>query len=580
MRPSKRVRSSGRHTEDLGGARPAPVLHRPRAKARKVRPVRPGNPLALLLGAAVILAGSGVARVVTLSSSQSPVSFQVLADSYVSSTAPAKNYGTSTRLTASAGSGTARIVYLKIDVSAGAWQQVESGQAARLTLTRDLHHLSGAIVAHSVAGTSWSENTLTWANRPTVGPVISTEGLTGASSSAVLDISKAITGSGVTTVALTTQGTAIQRFSSRESTAGAPAVALSGRVVTAPVPTVPSASPTAGPTTPASSPTAVPTTPATSPAPVGGGRECDRSAKLVPACGVLFGVAPGALTTTPHDQALQQFEQQAGRQMDVYRAYHSNGDLFPNAMELSMAKAQPSLTFMFTWKPDTSKSWAAVASGADDARIATLAAHLRSAYPSKPFFLSIWHEPENDVNEAAGSGMTAVDYHDMYRHVVLQLRADGVANAVTVVNYMGYPEWTKKAWWPSLYPGDDVVDWIAQDTYASAAPSGYLSSDFSGMVSRPTGLDGGFYKWAATQHPDKPQMLGEWGVFEDASNPAGKPDFFDSVQAQLPNFPKLKALLYFDSPKAPKGNTSIDTTAAAESAFRKLASSAVVMNGS
>jgi hypothetical protein len=309
------------------------------------------------------------------------------------------------------------------------------------------------------------------------------------------------------------------------------------------------------------------------------GGACDRSAKLVPRCGVLFGVAPRALTSVPHDRALRQFQREAGRTMDVYRAYHVNGDLFPNPMERGLQTSQPSLSFMFTWKPDTSKSWAAVASGADDARIDALATHLRSTI-SRPFFLSVWHEPENDVVESAGSGMTAEDYHAMYRHVVGRLRADGVSNAVTVVNYMGYPAWTRKAWWPALYPGDDVVDWIAQDAYATAKPGGYLSGDFSTMVSRPAGLDGGFYQWAARQHPDKPQMLGEWGVFEDAANPAGKPAFFDSVQSQLKHFPKLKALLYFDSPDAPKGDTMVTTTPAAQAAFRRLAASAVVTRGS
>jgi beta-mannanase len=164
----------------------------------------------------------------------------------------------------------------------------------------------------------------------------------------------------------------------------------------------------------------------------------------------------------------------------------------------------------------------------------------------------------------------------MYRHVVQRLRIDGVANLVTVVNYMGYPEWSTKPWFDDLYPGDDVVDWIAQDPYASAATSGYLATDFKGTVNRSQGSYPGFYSWAAAEHPGKPLMLGEWGVFESAANPNGKPAYYTSVQSQLGQFPELKAILYFDSPNAPKGDTKIDTTEAAQTAFRKLANSTEV----
>ena len=55
----------------------------------------------------------------------------------------------------------------------------------------------------------------------------------------------------------------------------------------------------------------------------------------------------------------------------------------------------------------------------------------------------------------------------MYRHVVLRLKADGVTNAIYVMDYMGYSKWGEQSWFNDLYPGDDVVDWIAYDPYST-----------------------------------------------------------------------------------------------------------------
>ncbi len=71
----------------------------------------------------------------------------------------------------------------------------------------------------------------------------------------------------------------------------------------------------------------------------------------------------------------------------------------------------------------------------------------------------------------------------MYRHVALRLRADGLTNAVLVMNYMGAVKWGVADWFGELYPGDDVVDWIAYDPYASAS-AGFYDGDFADMVNR------------------------------------------------------------------------------------------------
>ncbi len=55
------------------------------------------------------------------------------------------------------------------------------------------------------------------------------------------------------------------------------------------------------------------------------------------------------------------------------------------------------------WKPSTSLSWRKVAEGYADPRIDRLDEYMHSTFRNR-FFLTIWHEPENDVRPAQGSG--------------------------------------------------------------------------------------------------------------------------------------------------------------------------------
>jgi beta-mannanase len=300
---------------------------------------------------------------------------------------------------------------------------------------------------------------------------------------------------------------------------------------------------------------------------------CTVSAKLVPSCGLLWGAAAGAFTSTPRDQALRDWEQKTGRTTDVYHTYHVGDEQFPTAQEISVADQPGAPRLLMTnWKVAAGSTWAAVAAGRLDARIDREAAYLKAHY-RETFFMVIHHEPENDVVPTTGSGMTAKDYAAMYRHTVLRLRADGVTNVVTVLAYMSYEKWFNVSWWGQLYPGDDVVDWIGVDAYLVAKP-GFHHGPFSDLMDRTTNraLFPGFYAWATTKHPGKPLMLAEWGVYEDAADPTQKPAMFDTVLPALAKYPALKGMVYFDSPKVQSGgDTRMDSSAASLAEFRTIA---------
>jgi hypothetical protein len=308
---------------------------------------------------------------------------------------------------------------------------------------------------------------------------------------------------------------------------------------------------------------------------VGGSGRCRTGRKLVPTCGVLWGVAPGAFTDQRGAEALRDFEAKTGRHQDIYHAYHRgmNG-LFPTKEEVGIARQKGEERILFlNWKP-TGVSWAKIAKGDDkvDAFLDRLAAHINTTFPEE-FFFTVHHEAEDNVRETKGSGYTAEDYSAMYRHVVQRLRAHGVDNVVTVLVHMAYVPHTSKKWFEAMYPGNDVVDWIGFDTYAYSDP-GYGHGDFTELLNRtasnrPTWP--GFYNWATTRHPNKPLMLAEWGVWSSRRNPEHKAAFYREVGRQIVKFPKIRAMVHFDTPHNQDGRDSrVDATPESLAAYRRL----------
>lgn len=298
---------------------------------------------------------------------------------------------------------------------------------------------------------------------------------------------------------------------------------------------------------------------------------CAVSDKLVPGCGAWFGVAASPHGNESYDQAMVNFEERIGRTVDIARYYvRAQDTLFPTPLMLDRAhEPGRERVLSINWRPTL--TWRAIADGAADGYLEDLAEHIKDVYPD-PFFLSLHAEMEAEVNATPGSGMTAADFRDFFRHTVTTLRSNGATSVVTVVNYMGAPHWGLEPWFETLYPGDAYVDWIAQDPFAFGEPP-VFRADFAGTVDRVMpGWDWpGFYTWATTQHPGKPIMLAEWGVEEVDEDPAYKPDYFAETLEQLKDFPQLKALVYWDHPGAVLvGETRVNSSAASLQRFQDL----------
>jgi hypothetical protein len=307
-------------------------------------------------------------------------------------------------------------------------------------------------------------------------------------------------------------------------------------------------------------------------------RQCTISAKLVPSCGVLWGAAvnPEWDKGEDWDSAFSAFTTQTGRPLDVAHRFYAGDQLFPDAGELRRARHPGGAkVFFFNWKPAPELDFAAVAGGAVDDRIDREAAYLNQHVKS-PFFLTINHEPENLIDETPGSGNSAADFRAMFRHVVERLRGQGVARMVSVVTYRGNPAYAARPWFEGLYPGDDVVDWIAFDPYVFPA-SGW-DQPFPKALDRTSGGPRGwpgFYTWAVRTHPGKPIMLGEWGIsqFFDDSRVVSH---IDDVRRTLRTHSSLKALIYWDTLEVGTIGPTQMNNRIRRQAFAELASSTEV----
>lgn len=269
--------------------------------------------------------------------------------------------------------------------------------------------------------------------------------------------------------------------------------------------------------------------------------ECAVSDLLVPVCGAWFGSSvPSADGRFDDVTGFAEYEAAAGSRPDIIHLYERGDRPFPDDLQRQLAERRgaPRSLLYFSWKPAPTLTWREVADGGADVTIDAAARRL-AGYPYR-LFVTIHHEPENDVVDVPGSGMTPADYVAMYRRVVDRLRAGGADNVVFVMTYMGFSRWASLV--DALYPGDDVVDWIGYDPYGHET-----ETSFARLLDRPNPQHAwpGFYTWATAKAPGKPIMLAEWG-FDLTAQPDAPAILDGAVETLRSGFPMIKALVYWN----------------------------------
>lgn len=241
-----------------------------------------------------------------------------------------------------------------------------------------------------------------------------------------------------------------------------------------------------------------------------------------PSRGALVGawVAPERPTEQQRMVAVDQYERQLGRRLDIVHHFHSWDDFFPSELDLWVAR-QPDQTLMLSWAGTDTRQ---VAEGEHDGLIRLRARDLAAL---KVPILLRWRWEMNRPN-LADTVHSSQDYIAAWKRVRAIFHEEGADNVDLVwcplsTNFAGTDA-------PAYYPGDDEVDWICVDAYTDDP-----REDWSAEVEP-------FLAWAAAH--DKPVMVGEFGT--QPGPPGQRRRWLAEVATVVRQHPQVKAIVYFD----------------------------------
>jgi hypothetical protein len=203
-----------------------------------------------------------------------------------------------------------------------------------------------------------------------------------------------------------------------------------------------------------------------------------------------------------------------------------------------------------------------------DGNLRTLAASIAAVKPHV-ILLTLWHEPENEVDGHVCAGAecrgTAEEYVAMWhnaRSLFAQGGADNVLWAWTMTGYSGHFDLL-----PDLWPGNDLVDWVLWDPYLPGTGGTDVVAAIDSAYQHLLATSDAEHDWAA-----KLWGLAEWGTSLDPNQatPQEQAAAFAQLETALNEegaFPRLELLAYFDS------GASVIEEEPALSAYRSLATS-------
>jgi hypothetical protein len=320
---------------------------------------------------------------------------------------------------------------------------------------------------------------------------------------------------------------------------------------------------------------------------------CTVNAIMVNSCRAWIGAAVGGNLGTP-DNKITDFtnlESELGRKLDLFHDYHNPGSLPLNDPETFFANRANTMDYI-NYKP--AGTWAAAGGGnaSVNADIKQAADNVKAN--GHKMFITIWHEPENDVsafdnptqqsqctsnqyfNALKGSAGTPSQYRAMWTNVQRIFNNEGANNVVWVMNYMNYRPWECLV--PMLWPGNTAgttVDWVTFEAYAGTAPTWKSKiDDMYNTLLADTDANHDF-----TSHP---WGLGEIGdCSDDHTTAAG---MYQELKSDFDNndFPRLKLVMFFDSANGPGGTSGclVDKGADELAAAKALANDPYFTNSS
>lgn len=201
-----------------------------------------------------------------------------------------------------------------------------------------------------------------------------------------------------------------------------------------------------------------------------------------------------------------------------------------------------------------------MADGKMDAKLREMAIQIKSSGIEKMGF-SFVIEPEDEIrchnkrqlnanadcvpaNRSVDMG-SKENYKDAWRKLVTVFDNAGVNNVDFVWTLQGTtfdPSRRQPGFETAIdmYPGNDIIDWVAADIYNTA----FSANSWKSMAQLTTA----FVSWAEKHAPNKPLMLPEFGVAEDPDgiDKNRRANWLRNAAAWLKQQPRIKAVAYFN----------------------------------
>lgn len=273
-------------------------------------------------------------------------------------------------------------------------------------------------------------------------------------------------------------------------------------------------------------------------------RTCGFSEILVPRCGVLLGVS----AQPPTLDRLEELEQLIGRRFDVVYRYHDLEDDLIDEDERAQAAHGAILHLALAARIYGSTEivqYADIAAGRYDDDLVRQAKQVAAF--GKPLFLTFEQEASSQRKlDVRGS---AAEFRAAWRHIHDVFEREGADNAVWVWVMTGAEQNLERS--GSLWPGNDVVDWISWNAYNGAQCStGHV--DEGAYRSFAERLEP-FYNWVQETgpsigiEPSKPMMISEMGSVLYPGDPERTAEWYERIPEELKEFPQIKAVQLWSS---------------------------------
>ncbi|MFT7474058.1 MAG: hypothetical protein ACI81L_000974 [Verrucomicrobiales bacterium] len=266
--------------------------------------------------------------------------------------------------------------------------------------------------------------------------------------------------------------------------------------------------------------------------------------------GIIFGAYAQPINGQTNEQAIGLLERELGGTLPMVRAFGDWDDALGRDKPLHRWVKSAGRDLMVSVKPRRDDgsivTWSQVANAQPGSRIYREMQDLASGAKryQRAIIVGFHHEPEQAANRKFGS---TADFRSAFRAFRAVFDAEGATNVhfAWIMTEWSFevgsinPQDSRRAdFW---YPGDDVVDMIASDTYNwnncrgnSSDPWRSLKDDLAPLMA--------FSK----KHPTKPLILAEFGSDEGVAG--RKAEWLDDAQALLKTAPyndAFAAVLYF-----------------------------------